>query len=861
MVGATRVTPAGADPADFTEYPVPTPDSGPTDIVAGPDGALWFIESAANKIGRSTTDGIVTEFAIPTEASGPTAIAVGPDGALWFTESAANKIGRIATDGAVTEFPVPTEASAPLDIVAGPDGNLWFTENAALQIGRLAPGTGVITEFGVEGGSNGPAGITTGPDGNLWITDFSPNNFGGASVKRITTAGIVDTFPLELSQANPTDIAAGPDGNLWVAESGIAHLARVTPAGEVTHFGIPGGTNPRAVTVGADGNLWFSAPDANRVGRMTVAGQAAEFALATPGAAPTGIAAGPDGRVWFTEPGVNQVANVVTTATPLPAVYGLTPPSGPSTGGTAVTISGIGFTGATAVQFGESGAQGFSVVDDATITATAPALPGGRHDVTVTTPEGTSGLAEADLYASLAPLAVTGVAPDEADPVGGIQVTVSGSGFTTASSVRFGDAEAPFNTDSDTQITVTSVPPHEGDGVVDVVVTAEHGTSAPSAASRFTYLARPVITGIVPRYGPAAGGTIVVVNGSRLTGARSVAFGDAIVPCPARCTSVSDNQLAVLSPPHAPAGVDVVVTSASAPSIGDTRFAFHGVGAFRPSGGCDQTGGCMSRAAALLADGRVLEVGGGFGPVAAQLYDPRTETWTPTSQCLGCPFQGGSLTVLPSGPASACGDNCGKVLLTSNGLTTLYDPATNAWEPSVEPNLFRVGARAVLLRSGKVLVVGGVAGPAEVFDPATETWSLTGTRAEEETRLGIALTLLADGRVLATGGFRGGPNGARLTAQIFDPAAVDPGSGQAGSWTLVEPMHTARYLHTATLLPGGKVLVAAGQLRPTGAIEAHYTDAAEVFDPATGHWSDVAPLTFRRGNHATVLLPNGKALA
>src|SRR5882724_9448139 len=71
---------------------------------------------------------ILTEFPTPTPGSGPTLITAGSDGALWFTEQSGNKIGRITTSGTVTEFPIPTPASTPYGIGAGPDGNIWFLE-------------------------------------------------------------------------------------------------------------------------------------------------------------------------------------------------------------------------------------------------------------------------------------------------------------------------------------------------------------------------------------------------------------------------------------------------------------------------------------------------------------------------------------------------------------------------------------------------------------------------------------------------------------------------------------------------------------------------------------------------------------
>ena len=107
--------PAGA----ITEFDVPTPDAAPHGITTGPDGALWFTEQFAGKIGRITTAGAITEFTVPTPGSYPAAIVTGSDGALWFVEHYTNKIGRITTAGAITEYPVPTPNSYPVGIDRG----------------------------------------------------------------------------------------------------------------------------------------------------------------------------------------------------------------------------------------------------------------------------------------------------------------------------------------------------------------------------------------------------------------------------------------------------------------------------------------------------------------------------------------------------------------------------------------------------------------------------------------------------------------------------------------------------------------------------------------------------------------------
>lgn len=64
-------------------------------------------------------------------------IAAGPDGALWFTESNANKIGRIDTLGSITELKIPQASAAPIAVTTGPDKSLWFTASGINAIGRV----------------------------------------------------------------------------------------------------------------------------------------------------------------------------------------------------------------------------------------------------------------------------------------------------------------------------------------------------------------------------------------------------------------------------------------------------------------------------------------------------------------------------------------------------------------------------------------------------------------------------------------------------------------------------------------------------------------------------------------------------
>ncbi len=126
-------------------------------IVALASGIAWFTAHPASPTAGTQASptasipaapaGSITEFPLPTADSQPDGITAGPDRNLWFTEYSGNQIGRITPAGSITEFPLPTNCSplssagcAPSGIAAGPDGTLWFTENFGNKIGRFTPG-------------------------------------------------------------------------------------------------------------------------------------------------------------------------------------------------------------------------------------------------------------------------------------------------------------------------------------------------------------------------------------------------------------------------------------------------------------------------------------------------------------------------------------------------------------------------------------------------------------------------------------------------------------------------------------------------------------------------------------------------
>lgn len=168
-----------------------------------------------------------------------------------------------------------------------------------------------------------------------------------------------------------------------------------------------------------------------------------------------------------------------TTSTTIPpdppTVTSLSPVKGPTTGGTAVTITGARFAGATGVTFGSTPASSFTVDSDTSIRAVAPVGSVGVVDITVTTADGTSATGAGREYTYGAPPTITSMSPSTGIFRGGTAVVITGTGFSTATQVKFGSRNATFTVTNDRAISVTS--PSNPLGSHSVTVTNPYGTS------------------------------------------------------------------------------------------------------------------------------------------------------------------------------------------------------------------------------------------------------------------------------------------------------------------------------------------------------------------------------------------------
>lgn len=204
--------------------------------------------------------------------------------------------GASAAASASTDQSEPPVASALAEIPTPAAG-----QGAAAK-------TGQITEFALPSPISVPSGIAAGADGNLWVAQTGIN-----AIARVTPAGAMTEFALP-GGALPSAVVAGPDGNIWFAQRG--GVGSITPTGVATIYKVDG--IPSGITAGPDGNLWFTENFRGKIGRVTPSGQITLFdipsRLGGGSVNPLSIAAGPDGNLWFTESnaGANKIGRITS---------------------------------------------------------------------------------------------------------------------------------------------------------------------------------------------------------------------------------------------------------------------------------------------------------------------------------------------------------------------------------------------------------------------------------------------------------------------------------------------------------------------------------------------------------------------
>jgi hypothetical protein len=508
---------------------------------------------------------VVTNITPPDGAGGATPVVINGSGfsgdgvTVNFGATAAGCV--VSTDTSINCMaPVGGSGLVDVTVLNGTRSAASAADQFTFSLTSVTPTVTVVSPN---------SGSTTGGDFvTITGTNFDANtgstsvNFGTnlAIINSINTTSITVTSPA-VSSAGVVDITVTTTGGGESSKSLPDHYTYIPAAPTISSVSPNSGPTVGGQTVTITGTGLGSATAVNF--GMNAGSIVTDSPTSITAASPAGTVGTVD--VTVTTAGGTSVTSSSDryTYVAVPTVSGVSPNSGPKSGGQTVIITGAGLGSATAVNFG--GNAGTIDADSATsITATSPATgTAGTVDVTVTTAGGTSATSSSDHYTYVAAPTVTGVSPNSGPTSGGQTVIITGTDLTGATAVSFGSTPATsyvVNNDN----AITAISSAGSAATVDIRVTTAGGASAISSSDHYNYIAAaPTVTSVSPNIGSTGGGTSATISGANFTGATAVNFG----ANPAISYVVNDdNSITAISSTGSAGVVDITITTAGGTS-------------------------------------------------------------------------------------------------------------------------------------------------------------------------------------------------------------------------------------------------------------------------------------------------------
>jgi hypothetical protein len=584
-------------------------------VVTNPDAQFGTGPSLYTYAAAPSVSVIAPTFG-PT--SGATPVVISGTG---FVAGASVTMGGTSATGITVVNATTITATAP----AHTSGAMSVTvTNADTQFGSCS---GCFTYVGppTVSGMSPSSGPTAGGSsitisGNGFIAGSSVT-LGGASatgVSVVNATTITATSPAHAVGAVDV-VVTSPDTQFGSCVGCFTFIAPPTVSSVAPISGpIGGGTN---VTI--TGTAFVSGAS------VSIGGSAATsvvFVNATTITATTPAHAAGVAAVAVANPDTQTGSCSCFTFDPPPTISGISPASGPTAGGTSVTITGIGFVAGATVTIGGASATGVTVVSAITIIATAPAHAAGVVNVVVTNADAQAGTC-LGCFTFIAAPAVSGVSPSSAPTAGGTSVTITGTAFVSGATVTLGGTAAT-SVVIVTATTITATTPAHPAGSVNVVVT-NADTQSGSCVACFGFVAPPAISGISPNSGPTSGGTSVTITGMSFAGGAAVAFGGV---APTSSTVVNATTITATTPAHATGAVTVTVTNPDAQTDScSTCFTFllpPTLSGISPSSGPTAGGTAVNITGTDFISGATVTIG---GSVATSIVVVNATTITATS--------------------------------------------------------------------------------------------------------------------------------------------------------------------------------------------------------------------------------------
>lgn len=363
----------------------------------------------------------------------------------------------------------------------------------------------------------------------------------------------------------------------------------------------------------------------------------------------------------------------------------VSPTTGPTSGGTSITVSGLGSVSLLGASVTVGGATcPITATTLLSITCTTP--PGSPGPATVAVTTLLDLLTDTNGFTYVTTPSVTAISPSEGPTSGGTSITLSGANLAGAT-VTVGGGTCAVTNDSDSSVTCTT--PSGSAGPATVVVT--NAAASLTDADGFTYVSPPTITTVSPTSGSNGGGTVITITGTNLLGATVTVNG-------ATCVIVTDTatMITCIAPSGTPGPTTIVVTTpgGGATNVGGYTYTLApSISTINPVSGPTSGGTSITLTGTNLA-GASVTVGGSPCDVTSS-----------SASSLTCTTPSGS-----PGPATVVATNVAGSFTDTNGYTYVAPPSVSSVNPprgsTKGGTLIRIAGRAL---GGAHVTVGGKA--------------------------------------------------------------------------------------------------------------------------------------------------------
>jgi sugar lactone lactonase YvrE len=497
----------------YTESTILNNLSNPKQVAVDGAGNIYVADVGNHQVLKETpSNGSYIQSVAWSGPPNPYGVAVDGGGNLYITDDSNRLLKETLSGGAYVETVITGGLTVANGIAVDGNGAIYIADTVSNRVLKETSSAGTYVQSVVASNLDAPFAVAVDAGGNVYVADAGAN----LVLKETPTGSTYAQSTVATLETNVRGVALDGNGNLYASLlSGVAYKLDVADAPQILFPDTTIGTTSGAqtVTLSNIGNAPLTFPIPGTGNNPSISGP---FALSSTGStacpliggatsSPGTLAVGAtcdlpisfsptasgtsNGALVVTDDSLNVATAPYTSQTitltgrgvqPIPTVGVLTPNSGLTTGGTAVSITGTGFTGSLGVVFGATPASSFVVVNDTQLTAVSPAGSTGTVNVVVVN---TAGASNAGQFTYIAPITAGNVAAAVAYASTGNPIALSITGGTPTSVAVASGPTHGFAIASGTSIVYSPASGYTGPDSFTYMATNTGGTSAPGIVS------------------------------------------------------------------------------------------------------------------------------------------------------------------------------------------------------------------------------------------------------------------------------------------------------------------------------------------------------------------------------------------